>query len=500
MEAINSLLNIKTIIKKKAPNNTSAEKLDYFEKIISENPLLTDEDACLKLYGHKIKSAAYKSLKYRLEEKLMTEIFNFSSDELNLKSRLNAKMVVSKYNTIALVLIKNGQRKTAIMLLEKALKISIKFSYTDFTLILLKPLINHYSFVEPSIKKMKEYTKLNEEHKNIYLAEEYVQMCNASISHLYVMNKGAFNGHQLKGVEKMILEMAKLKAKYQSNLIITYTFDLTFFYYSLIGEHKICLEIAKESLAVNLSAKNNDIFGIFQSKLNLATSYYQLGQFEEANKWCLEVIELTTFGSRNRLIAYSLYYLSLVGSREYNKLFEITNIVLEYKNLNKLPIHHEHWRIREAYLHFLIRMGKIVLSDEEKNSLKPFVLTKFMNSVPFFSKDKSGQNITILILQILFLILDRKYGQVIDRVDALTQYTYRYIRKDDSYRSNCFIKMLLLSVKADFHPIRTQSFTSDLRKKLVSAPFVTNELSAQVEIIPYDFLWDLVLELLQKNK
>jgi len=60
--------------------------------------------------------------------------------------------------------------------------------------------------------------------------------------------------------------------------------------------------------------------------------------------------------------------------------------------------------------------------------------------------------------------------------------------------------MLLLSVKADFHPIRTQTFTNDIRKKLVSAPSVTNEMSAQVEIIPYDFLWELVLELLQKNK
>ncbi len=500
MEAIHSLMSVKTIIKKKSPNNSSADKLDYFEYIITENPNLTDEEVCIKLYGHKIKSAAYKSLKYRLEEKLMNEIFNFSSDDLNLKSRVNAKLVVSKYYTVGMVLMKNQQRKAAIKMFEKGLKISIKFSYTDFILMILKPMINHYSFVEPNVKKMKELIKLNDDYKEIYLAEEFVLMCNAFISNLYVMNKGAFNVSQLKEVEKMILEMEKLKSKHNSNTIVTYTFDLTFFYYSLIGEHKKCLKIAKESLAINLAAKNNDLFGIYQSKLNLATSYFQLGQYEDANKWCLEVIDLTTDASRNRLNAYSLYYLSLVGNKEYNKIFEITNDVLEFKILNKLPILKEHWKIREAYMHFLIRLDKIQLTAEQKKSLKPFVLTKFLNSVPFYSKDKSGQNITILILQILFLILDRKYGQVIDRVDALTQYTYRYIRKDDSVRSNCFIKMLLLCVKADFHPVRTQSFTQDLRKKLVSAPFVTNELSAQVEIVPYDFLWELVLELLQKHK
>lgn len=500
MDTIIALLNTKNQIKKKSSNKITADKLDYFEKIILNNQSITDEDARMELYGHKIKSAAYKSLKYRLEEKLMSEVFNLSSEELNLKTRVNAKLVVSKYYTVGMVLIKNHQRKAAISLFEKALTISLKFSYTDLSLMLLKGIINHYSFVDVNIKKMKEFMLLNDELKDIYMAEEYVQMCNATISNLQLMNKGAFNAMQLKDFENMVVEMAKLKDKYHSNTIVTYTYDLTFFYYSLIGEHKKCLEIAMESLEVNQRARNNDLFGIFQSKFNLATSYFQLGQFEEANKWCLDAISLTADGNRNRLNVYSLYYLSLVGNKEYDKVFEITNIVLEYKILSKLPIVQEHWKIREAYMHFLIRMGKINITEDQRKTLRPFVLTKFMNSVPFYSKDKTGQNITILILQILFLILDRKYGQVIDRVDALTQYTYRYIRKDDSFRSNCFIKMLLLCVKADFHPIRTQNFTNELRKKLVSAPFVTNEMSAQVEIIPYDFLWELVLELLQKNK
>ncbi len=500
MDTIIALLNTKNQIKKKSSNKITADKLDYFEKIVSNNQAMTDEDACMEIYGHKIKSATFKSLKYRLEEKLMSEIFNLSSDEINLKSRTNAKLVVSKYYTIAMVLLKNQQRKAAVTLLEKGLRISVQFSYTDLSLMILKPLINHFGFVDVDNKKMKELIKLNDELKDIYMAEDYVQMCNAIISNLYLSNKGSFNNNQLKEFENMVLEMRKLKDKYPSNTIVTYTFDLTFFYYSIVGEHKKCLEIAKESLDVNQSTKNNDVFGIFTSKMNIATSYFQLGQFEEANKWCEEAITMSTYGNRSRLNVYSLYYLSLVGNKEYDKVFEITNIVLEYKILSKLPILQEHWKIREAYMHFLIRMGKIGITEDQKKTLRPFVLTKFLNSVPFYSKDKSGQNITILILQILFLILDRKYGQVIDRVDALTQYTYRYIRKDDSFRSNCFIKMLLLCVKADFHPVRTQNFTNELRKKLVSAPFVTNEMSAQVEIIPYDFLWELVLELLQKNK
>jgi hypothetical protein len=97
-------------------------------------------------------------------------------------------------------------------------------------------------------------------------------------------------------------------------------------------------------------------------------------------------------------------------------------------------------------------------------------------------------------------MLDKKYTQVIDRIDTLTQYTYRYLRKDETFRSNCFIKMLLLATKADFHPIRTQAYTADLRKKLNSSDLVTDEKSTQIEIIPYDYLWELILEMLHNNK
>ena len=148
----------------------------------------------------------------------------------------------------------------------------------------------------------------------------------------------------------------------------------------------------------------------------------------------------------------------------------------------------------------MIRAGKIDISDEEREALKPFIFSKFINSVPFHSKDKSGQNITILVLQILFLLSDRKYDKIIDRIDALTQYSYRYLRNDETFRSNCFIKMLILMSNASFNPIRTRTYTMELSKKLKKSHLNTDEKSTQVEIIPYDYLWEVILEVLERNK
>lgn len=64
---------------------------------------------------------------------------------------------------------------------------------------------------------------------------------------------------------------------------------------------------------------------------------------------------------------------------------------------------------------------------------------RFLNDVPIFSKDKRGMNIPILIFHILYLILTKRYNDVIDRIVRIEKYTTRYLKKDDNYRSNCFI-------------------------------------------------------------
>ncbi|MBK9733591.1 MAG: hypothetical protein IPO92_00955 [Saprospiraceae bacterium] len=500
METILALNELKKSLGIKNNTYEYSEKLKQFETLLNENSQLTDEIACKLLYEKKNKSQAYKSLKYRMEEKLLNDIFMAASNEHNLKTSDNASIVVSKFTTVAQTLLKNSQRKASILLMEKTLKLAIKYSIIDYVLMLMNSLCKHYSYVEPNGKKMKYYMQSIDYYLEIFAAQNYIERCNAIISNMYLANDGCFNKNQLIEMETMIIKMNELKEKYYSATIYSLTFDLTYFYYASTSQYSKALDTAKESLQVNLGAPGKDLFGLYQSKRNIALSYFHLREYEKANKWFIEVFDILTPGSRSWFYSTSLYYLNLINSRNYPELIKLSLEVLNNKNLSKTSLFREQWIIREAYLHFLIRMGKITLSVEDSKKLKPFVISKFMNSVPFYSKNKSGQNITIIVIQILFLILDRKYNKVIDRIDGLNQYTYRYLRNDETFRSNCFIKMLLLAIKADFHPVRTQTYTNDLRKKLNNAKIATEEKSAQIEIIPYDYLWELILEMLKKNK
>jgi hypothetical protein len=66
-------------------------------------------------------------------------------------------------------------------------------------------------------------------------------------------------------------------------------------------------------------------------------------------------------------------------------------------------------------------------------------------------------------MHIAFLLQRKDYNAIIDRTDSLNQYAYRYLRHDDSFRSNCMIKMVIQMTKADFQPVRTERYTADLR-------------------------------------
>ena len=500
MELINALYKLKKSLISKRRDDVFSKKIAEFEEVLETNSNLTDNEACKLLYGSSHITVTYRSLKYRVEEKLMNDLLNLCSDEENLKTRVNAGIVLDKMIITGQALQKQFFRKEAILIFEKSFKLAEKFSFSAQALHLGQALAMHYGYIETNEKKMTYYLEKNNYYLNILNVENYVRECNVIISNMYLRNVGGFNENQLEEIRKMVSKMNELKEEFKSNTIVGFVNDLTYFYYQSIGDYHKGLEAAKKGLEENIHLNNDDLLGIYQSKRNIALSLFHLRQYEEASIWYKKVISMLTSGTRNWFFATSLYYLNLISIRSYDELFKLSTEVLNNKNLVKFPYFEEQWKIREAYLHFLIRVGKINIDKEDKKVLKPFSLSKFMNSLPFHSKDKSGQNITIIVLQILFLLTDHKYGQIIDRIDALNQYTYRYLRKDETFRSNCFIKMLVLMTKADFHPIRTNTYTEDLRKKLENSSLITDEKSTQVEIIPYDYLWDLILELLASKK
>jgi hypothetical protein len=147
----------------------------------------------------------------------------------------------------------------------------------------------------------------------------------------------------------------------------------------------------------------------------------------------------------------------------------------------------EKWKIYYAYLVF---MDSFLNKGEYK-----FSLPKFLNDVPINSKDKSGYNFAIRVIEILFNAARKDYNLIFSKMDALRVYRTRYLNDNTYKRNHLFLSVLLKAEKSGFSNKEMAKADwpeiSELRKQ-------NNYIIADWEIIPYETLWDIFVELAKK--
>jgi hypothetical protein len=199
-------------------------------------------------------------------------------------------------------------------------------------------------------------------------------------------------------------------------------------------------------------------------------------------------------GKINWYITCEYYLILFFHSQQYPKAFKIFLEAFHHSGFKNLPpAYQERWKLYQAFIHYFIAAGIIKPGLKDEKELGKFKLTRFLNDVPEFSKDKRGANISILILQILFLVQMKRYDEVTERLKALQSYSHRYLRKDDTYRSNCFIHMLLQLPNSYFNKKAAVRKAKKYVDKLAEMPLPKAKQSGEIEPVPYEHLWEFVL-------
>jgi len=243
---------------------------------------------------------------------------------------------------------------------------------------------------------------------------------------------------------------------------------------------------------------------LYEPRVPLQIFYYQrlicniqLRQFEEGKSsadFCLKIMQEGTFN----WFKYRELYLQLsLHTAEYDQAAEILYGTLNHARFEFLPENvKEIWRIYEAFVHYLVLAGKAT----GKSNGQKFKLAKFINETPIFSKDKSGINIAIIVIKLLLLLQERRFSQVLDEVEAVEQYCYRHLRGDNAQRSYFFLKMLLHVPTSGFDPAVSATKAERFLDKLKEIPLQIANQTHEIEVIPYEALWEIVMESLQVAK
>jgi hypothetical protein len=496
--ALSSIITRQKIkqIKIISENSDMTGKSYQLYKAIADQKVMSDKDA-IALLGYKnVKSVAYQKLKQRLLQRLINTVFFI---DINQYSKSTYEKVLHRCyrNWAAAKLVFDRlQRKTAIVLFESVLRAAIEYDITDLILLISKDLRRHYATFEINPKKTDYLDSLIEQNIQYTQQEIHVEKV---YSELFKLLFKATPKSDI--IQKFAHEIEKIKENIPKNDRYWFNFfayNSIYFYHYFLKENDQLEIYSKKAISFFKMKNGFSPIALFSFSQKLGVSYLHSNQIFNAKEVFYESLNMgPTAGSINWYNIHSYIFLTHLVLKEYAQAYSIIINTSTHPKFNRLnESYKEPWLIKEAYVHFLIRMGKIEISNEDGKSLRPFRLGRFLNEVPNFSKDKRGLNIAILIVQMLFLILDKKYSKVIDRIDALKQYSYRYLRKNETFRANCFIKMLLKVPEVDYHPVAVKRHTAELHKKLLDSSMNLSESSPETEIIPYENLWEIVMEVI----
>jgi hypothetical protein len=477
-------------------NHDVNSKFQQLYDLVQSEQIHSDTEAITILYpDSKNAKEPYAKLKNRLKNRLINTLFFIDINQPQFTDIQQAFFTCNKNWMAARTLLSRGATNSGIKLAENTVRIALKYEFTELIIYLSKQLLWHYSVIIANESKYAYFNKILIRALSDLNAETLAEQYYSEILKIFSKSQATIK-EDIR--QRVIIYSNNLQSQF-ANIIsfrfIRISYLLHIIRYQINGDFDNAIITCHQAISIIEKKPYNSKGALLGFNLRLLSCYIQVKRYDEAQKLADHYSKSLTSGSYNWYIIQFYYFLSCFHSQDYNLSYVVLHKAITHHKFDNLYANQKQiWFVNQAFLHFLTEIGKIDFSILRKT--KNFRLYKFLNDIPIYSKDKRGINISILIVHVLLLLQQRKFLKIIDRVDALNQYCHRYLRRDDTFRANCFIKMLLQMAKADFNRIRTERYAEKYKVKLLTVPLNVADHGIEVEIIPYEHLWEMVLELL----
>jgi len=477
-----------------------ASKLREFYEGIADGTFESDADAADHFYGEDETYSTYQSLRNNLKNRLTNALFLINTKQASYTERQRAFYECNREWAAAKILLANNARISGIALGHKILKIAKKYDFSDLVLDISRMLRLHYGTREGNPRKFNRYNELFKKFEEIWAAENLAEEYYVQLLSGHVKNREQGKSMHDEAA-KYYKEIQPAVQKYESYRLQFSAILLQMIQYNSIGDHENTIAVCAKGVELFENKPYRADTPIQNFLIQKLVCHIQLKQFEEGKQTAEKCLGLAVEGHFNWFKFQELFFLLSMHSQEYVQAHRTLQYVIHHPRFQFLPeFVQELWRIFQAYMHFLVKIGQVDLTEEEiEKSYSKFRLGRFLNNTPTFSKDRRGVNIPILVVHILFMILEKRHDEAIEKIEAIKKYCSRYLVKGSTFRNNCFIKMLLVIPESAFNRIKTEREVQKYRVRLDENPLNVTNQTHEIEIIPYEELWDLTVELLDNN-
>jgi hypothetical protein len=454
----------------------------------------TEEEIAQAVTGHSPQSGRYRRVKADLRERLINALFLVDLAQPSYTDRQRAYYEVYKNWSAAKILLGKNAREAGIGLAERVLRQAEHFEFSPVALDISQTLRLHYGTLMGDAKRYREYEEKCRRLQRIVQAEGEAENVYTALVVDFV-NAQSPQASISRQAKRFYETLQPLLQRYDAYTLHWYAslIQLTIFtsVHDYGGAVKVCDEI------IHFFSRKP-----YTAAVPLQVAYYQklicflqLRRFDEQEIPVERCLSLLEEGAYNWFRFQETYLLLALHTQQYEVAYQTYLTASTHSRFARLPDNvKEYWRVLEAYLHFLVESGQLPAAAQDQRFSK-FRIGRFLNRTPIFSRDKRGVNVSILIIQILFLIRRGKYNETIDKMEAVEQYTRRYLHQQGTMRAFYFLKALLELPKNSFHPVAVARKARPHLERMADHPLEEGGQSASyVEILPFERAWEIILQ------
>ncbi|TPE43303.1 hypothetical protein [Pontibacter mangrovi] len=448
-----------------------------------------DVIAAKALYGAGPNDARYKMLKLRLKKKLYSNLFFVDYDQLKISRVYQAEFECIKMLYHAHFLSRQYELHLVLQLASKIKRLAGKYEFISLLIDATELELNCYA-ENGNFKEFKNSRKSLEALLKIKYYEREAQTLYQSIK-LDAKKAIKLRRTQLLNINQRLDRLQKLYTKAGSFESFNSYYKASIIYNELMGNFEAIVELTidAEKKAAEGGINSNRFNSAF-NKFELVYSHLRAKKLESGIKYASEYLDGFTEYTPNWYAFLENYFLLALHSKKYELASTLINRALVSSTISKLPASaRERWNLYEAY--FLLLYRNENMNFAQRN---PFLL-----SLPEYSKDKQGFNVAILILQFVYYLHKQDKEALLYRIESLKKYILTHLKDSFSLRSKIFLKLLILIVTEDFDVTACRKKGNKLYHKLLETP-TPGDAYAEIEIVPYEHLWEYILDTLQAQK
>ncbi len=473
--------------------NNQANKENQFVESLNKSPEATQLQVVKALYGKTTLAnvRALHKLQSRVRSKLLNQLYFLDhSDPRLLVSRRYELECLDLLHKVS-ILYAEREYKLSERLLQRCLRLAEAGEFTQYVVMCARMLRNLHAERQQTIL-YKKAAKVFQRAQQVLAWEDEAEQLHTE-TQLALSGTVATRRAVLAVLPDRIAQLDALHRRARSFTTYNIVYRARLAYEELQGNYQEMIRVtALASRRLRAGKLNDRRFDIRFNHFVSVYAYLRSRQPVQGLRLADEYNRDFHPSSHNWFYFQEHYVLLALHAQQYERAQQLMGIIAKnpaYSIQRDTAL--QRWDLYRSYVDFVVPPARNTTARQRQ-------LAQWVLMLPEYSRDKRGHNVAILVLQLLHFLRERNLEAVMQRLERLRKYQQRHLYEANTLRSRLFLRLLSIIVEKNFDADRIAERGKALLQQLRDTQ-PPGEAFAEVEIIPYEHLWELVLDLLREG-